>query len=142
LSFSIVAVPARPLGVLRGATGLIGDPSGKAEERALRTEEEIGHNIAAIKEELKTATDAAGADKEAVKTAKATAKEKEKAAKDKNKDAVKAATDAEKEAKKAATEKQKADTQAASDKEKQQKEALKAVKVSDAGGGGEGGKKQ
>jgi tyrosyl-tRNA synthetase len=49
----------RAIALAGGATGRIGDPSGKAEERALRTEEEIGHNIAAIKEELKSFLDLA-----------------------------------------------------------------------------------
>ena len=35
-----------------GATGLIGDPSGKSSERQLLTEDEVHHNLAGIKENL------------------------------------------------------------------------------------------
>jgi tyrosyl-tRNA synthetase len=38
--------------VAGGATGQVGDPSGKSEERNLMTEEELSNNIAAIKQEL------------------------------------------------------------------------------------------
>lgn len=34
-----------PIVLMGGGTGLIGDPSGKAEERALRTPEEVRHNV-------------------------------------------------------------------------------------------------
>lgn len=36
----------RPVALVGGATGLVGDPSGKEEERQLRSREEIEHNIA------------------------------------------------------------------------------------------------
>ena len=36
----------RPLALVGGATGLIGDPSGKSEERQLMTEEELEENVA------------------------------------------------------------------------------------------------
>ncbi|HEX7668054.1 MAG TPA: tyrosine--tRNA ligase, partial [Polyangiaceae bacterium] len=39
----------RPVVVMGGGTGLIGDPSGKEAERALRTHEEIEANVAAIR---------------------------------------------------------------------------------------------
>lgn len=42
----------RPLVVLGGATGMIGDPSFKSEERKLLTIEEIKHNQSCIKEQL------------------------------------------------------------------------------------------
>ncbi|WP_026693639.1 tyrosine--tRNA ligase [Peribacillus kribbensis] len=43
----------RPLPVIGGATGLIGDPSGKSEERNLLTVETVQHNADSIKEQLK-----------------------------------------------------------------------------------------
>jgi tyrosyl-tRNA synthetase len=42
----------KPLALVGGATGMIGDPSFKAEERALLDEETLRHNQAAIKEQL------------------------------------------------------------------------------------------
>lgn len=39
----------RPIVVLGGATGLIGDPSFKAQERALQTEEQVEHNLRGIR---------------------------------------------------------------------------------------------
>jgi tyrosyl-tRNA synthetase len=41
-----------PIAVAGGATGSIGDPSGKAQERQLLTKEILGHNIATIKVQL------------------------------------------------------------------------------------------
>jgi tyrosyl-tRNA synthetase len=38
----------RPILLVGGATGLVGDPDGKAEERSLKTLDEISHNKAAI----------------------------------------------------------------------------------------------
>jgi tyrosyl-tRNA synthetase len=35
-----------------GATGLIGDPSGKKEERSLKEVNDVKHNLSAIKEEI------------------------------------------------------------------------------------------
>jgi len=42
----------KPLLVVGGATGMIGDPSFKSEERKLLTNEEINHNISGIKKQL------------------------------------------------------------------------------------------
>jgi len=42
-----------PIVVAGGATGLVGDPSGKAAERQLLTRELLGANIAAVKEQLR-----------------------------------------------------------------------------------------
>ena len=39
----------KPLAVVGGATGMIGDPSFKAAERKLLTPEEIQHNVSCIK---------------------------------------------------------------------------------------------
>ena len=36
----------------RGATGMVGDPSGKSEERNLLSEETLNHNIACVKKQL------------------------------------------------------------------------------------------
>lgn len=41
-----------PLALVGGATGMIGDPSGKKEERKLLTTEEIEHNVQGIKKQL------------------------------------------------------------------------------------------
>src|SRR6187551_3713038 len=42
-----------PIAVAGGATGSIGDPSGKAVERQLLTRERLDQNIAAVKEQLR-----------------------------------------------------------------------------------------
>ena len=42
----------KPYALVGGATGMIGDPSGKSAERNLLTEEVLAHNIAGIKKQL------------------------------------------------------------------------------------------
>src|SRR5436190_478601 len=42
----------KPIALVGGATGMIGDPSGKKEERKLLSPEEIQHNVQAIKKQL------------------------------------------------------------------------------------------
>ena len=42
----------RPIALVGGGTGLIGDPSGKAAERALLTVEEVDENVRGIREQL------------------------------------------------------------------------------------------
>ncbi|KYD10758.1 Tyrosyl-tRNA synthetase [Heyndrickxia sporothermodurans] len=42
----------RPIVLVGGATGLIGDPSGKKEERKLQTLEAVDHNVRGIKKQL------------------------------------------------------------------------------------------
>jgi tyrosyl-tRNA synthetase len=46
-----------PIALAGGATGSIGDPSGKSQERQLLTGEVLAHNIARIKEQLKRLLD-------------------------------------------------------------------------------------
>jgi len=46
-----------PIAVAGGATGLIGDPSGKSAERQLLTREVLDHNIAHIKEQMRPLLD-------------------------------------------------------------------------------------
>jgi tyrosyl-tRNA synthetase len=46
-----------PIAVAGGATGSIGDPSGRATERQLLTRETLNHNIAQVKEQLKRLLD-------------------------------------------------------------------------------------
>src|SRR6059058_3257366 len=46
-----------PIAVAGGATGSIGDPSGKTQERQLLTKEVLQNNIAKIKEQLKRLLD-------------------------------------------------------------------------------------
>ena len=41
-----------PIALAGGATGMVGDPSGKSDERNLQTPEQVAHNIACIKEQL------------------------------------------------------------------------------------------
>ena len=41
-----------PIAVVGGATGLIGDPSGKANERSLLSAEQVQHNLAGIRNQL------------------------------------------------------------------------------------------
>ncbi len=42
----------KPLALVGGATGMIGDPSGKSQERKMLTEETLRHNAACIKKQL------------------------------------------------------------------------------------------
>ncbi|MCR4799319.1 MAG: tyrosine--tRNA ligase [Bacteroidales bacterium] len=42
----------KPIALLGGATGMIGDPSGKSAERNLLNEETLNHNVACIKKQL------------------------------------------------------------------------------------------
>ena len=42
----------KPIALVGGATGMIGDPSGKSDERNLLTEELLNHNIRGIKKTL------------------------------------------------------------------------------------------
>ncbi|HWI57853.1 MAG TPA: tyrosine--tRNA ligase [Bacillota bacterium] len=46
-----------PIALAGGATGSIGDPSGKTQERQLLTKEVLAHNIANVKEQLKRLLD-------------------------------------------------------------------------------------
>ena len=46
-----------PIALAGGATGLIGDPSGKSAERQLITRELLNHNISSVKEQLKKLLD-------------------------------------------------------------------------------------
>ena len=41
-----------PIALAGGATGMVGDPSGKSAERNLQTPDQVAHNIASIKEQL------------------------------------------------------------------------------------------
>ncbi|MCG8473971.1 MAG: tyrosine--tRNA ligase [Cytophagales bacterium] len=42
----------KPVVVIGGATGMIGDPSGKSEERNLLTEEVLNHNVAGVRKQF------------------------------------------------------------------------------------------
>ncbi len=42
----------RPIALAGGATGMVGDPSGKSDERNLQTPEQVAHNLDAIKAQL------------------------------------------------------------------------------------------
>ncbi|MCD8304489.1 MAG: tyrosine--tRNA ligase [Prevotellaceae bacterium] len=42
----------KPLALIGGATGMIGDPSGKSQERNLLDEQTLAHNVACIKKQL------------------------------------------------------------------------------------------
>ena len=42
----------KPFALVGGATGMVGDPSGKSEERNLLSEEVLNHNLAGIKQQL------------------------------------------------------------------------------------------
>ncbi len=47
----------RPIAVVGGATGLIGDPSGRSDERNLLSLEQLAHNVEAIKRQMTLALD-------------------------------------------------------------------------------------
>ena len=42
----------KPIAVVGGATGMIGDPSGKSDERNLLTKEDLQHNVAAMAQQM------------------------------------------------------------------------------------------
>ncbi|UAY51505.1 tyrosine--tRNA ligase [Ferruginibacter albus] len=42
----------KPIALVGGATGMVGDPSGKSEERNLLSEEVLNHNLACVKKQL------------------------------------------------------------------------------------------
>jgi tyrosyl-tRNA synthetase len=42
----------KPIALVGGATGMVGDPSGKSEERNLLSKEVLDHNVAAVKQQL------------------------------------------------------------------------------------------
>jgi len=42
----------KPIALVGGATGMVGDPSGKSEERNLLDEATLGHNLACVKKQL------------------------------------------------------------------------------------------
>ncbi len=50
----------RPIALVGGATGMIGDPSGKSEERRLLSEEELRRNVEAVEKQLKRFLDFEG----------------------------------------------------------------------------------
>jgi tyrosyl-tRNA synthetase len=50
----------RPIVLVGGATGLIGDPSGKSEERTLQTVETVEHNVKGLKAQLESIFDFEG----------------------------------------------------------------------------------
>lgn len=50
----------RPIVLAGGATGLVGDPSGKSKERNLLTPDRLAHNVACIKEQLQRFLDLSG----------------------------------------------------------------------------------
>jgi len=52
----------RPIALAGGATGMIGDPGGRSEERNLLDEATLNHNVAAIKEQLGRIVDLGSAD--------------------------------------------------------------------------------
>jgi tyrosyl-tRNA synthetase len=47
----------RPIALAGGATGMVGDPSGRSDERNLLDDETLNHNVAAIKEQLSRIVD-------------------------------------------------------------------------------------
>jgi tyrosyl-tRNA synthetase len=49
----------KPMALVGGATGLIGDPSGKSEERTLQSEEDIKRNLSGISSQLQSVLDRA-----------------------------------------------------------------------------------
>lgn len=42
----------KPIALVGGATGMVGDPSGKSEERNLLSEEVLSHNLVCVKKQL------------------------------------------------------------------------------------------
>jgi tyrosyl-tRNA synthetase len=50
----------RPIALAGGATGMVGDPSGRSDERNLLDDDTLDHNVAAIKEQLSRIVDLGG----------------------------------------------------------------------------------
>ena len=50
----------KPIALVGGATGMVGDPSGKSEERNLLSEEILDHNVACVKKQLEKFLDFSG----------------------------------------------------------------------------------
>jgi tyrosyl-tRNA synthetase len=50
----------RPVALAGGATGMVGDPSGRSEERNLLDDETLSHNVAAIKAQISRIVDLSG----------------------------------------------------------------------------------
>jgi tyrosyl-tRNA synthetase len=50
----------KPFALVGGATGMVGDPSGKSAERNLLSEEVLGHNVACVKAQLENFLDFTG----------------------------------------------------------------------------------
>ena len=55
----------KPIALLGGATGMVGDPSGKNEERNLLSEESLQHNLKGVKKQLEKFLDFNGSKKNA-----------------------------------------------------------------------------
>jgi tyrosyl-tRNA synthetase len=51
----------KPVALVGGATGMVGDPSGKSAERNLLSEEVLAHNVACVKSQLEKFLDFSGA---------------------------------------------------------------------------------
>lgn len=52
----------RPIAVVGGATGLIGDPSGKESERSMLSPEQVERNVAGIRRQIESMLDCSGSD--------------------------------------------------------------------------------
>lgn len=50
----------KPLALVGGATGMVGDPSGKSQERNLLDEETLSHNLSSVKKQLEKFLDFSG----------------------------------------------------------------------------------
>src|SRR5690606_39724284 len=50
----------KPFALVGGATGMVGDPSGKSQERNLLDEETLNHNVACVQRQLERFLDFSG----------------------------------------------------------------------------------
>jgi tyrosyl-tRNA synthetase len=55
----------KPIALVGGATGMIGDPSGKSQERNMLSEDELNHNVNSIQNQLKKFLDFESGDNKA-----------------------------------------------------------------------------
>ena len=53
----------KPFALVGGATGMVGDPSGKSEERNLLDEEVLNHNLSCVQKQLEKFLDFSGGNK-------------------------------------------------------------------------------
>ena len=65
----VAAAGHEPVALLGGATGMIGDPSGRSEERNLLSADELAANVAAVERQIRSVLATAGSNVHVVNNA-------------------------------------------------------------------------